>query len=151
VGVFATYPLYAGGQITTAKRRALKELEQLQTERAAFADRIEERILAVVQLIRTSYPSIQLSREAAEAAGKNLDLVIDAYAEGIKSIIDLIDAQNQSLTADLRAANTSYDFLVDLAVLQRAISSFAIYESVETRALFLSRLEEHFRNQEKNN
>lgn len=150
-GVFATYPLYAGGQITTAKRRALKELEQLQTERAAFADRIEERILAVVQLIRTSYPSIQLSREAAEAAGKNQDLVIDAYAEGIKSIIDLIDAQNQSLTADLLAANTSYDFLVDLAALQRVIGSFAIYESVETRAPFLSRLEEYFDEQEKDN
>jgi outer membrane protein len=148
VGVFATYPLYAGGQITAAKRRAMKELDQLQTERAAFADRIEERILAAVQLIRTSYPSIQLSSEAAEAAGKNQDLVIDAYAEGIKSIIDLIDAQNQSLTADLRAANTAYDFLVDLASLQRAIGSFAMYEGVETRTQFLSRLEEYFDNQE---
>jgi hypothetical protein len=38
-----------------------------------------------------------------------------------------------------------------MAVLQRAIGSFAMYEGVESRALFLSRLEEYFDEQEKDN
>ena len=38
---------------------------------------------------------------------KNLDLVTDAYSRGIKSIIELLDAQNQSLVASQTAAMPS--------------------------------------------
>jgi len=130
VGAFATYPLYQGGQVTATKRRSLDELNQLEIQRSATANRVEKRILFAVNLIRASYPSIQLTREAAVAADNNLKLVTDSYEQGIKSIIDLIDAQNSALTADLSAASAVYDFLQDLTDLQRAGGEFDLYSGL---------------------
>ncbi len=46
---------------------------------------------------------------------------------GIKSIIDLIDAQNQYLVADHQAANAVYDFLIDIITMQRSIGNFVLF------------------------
>lgn len=145
VGAFATYPLYRGGQVTATKRKNLDQLNQLEIERKAAAERIEKRILFAVNLIRTSYPSIQLTKQAAEAANSNLELVTNSYEQGIKSIIDLIDAQNSALAADLSAASALYDFLRDLADLQRAIGEFSLYSGLESRTSWLDRLDEFFK------
>jgi len=144
VGAFATYPLYKGGQVTATKRRSLDQLNQLEIERSAAAERIEKRILFAVNLIRTSYPSIQLNSEASLAANKNLELVTDSYERGIKSIIDLIDAQNSALTADLSEASAVYNFLMDLTDLQRAVGQYDLYSSLETRTAWLDRLDAFF-------
>jgi outer membrane protein TolC len=68
-----------------------------------------------------SYAGIRLSQDAADAAKENLNLVVDAYSVGAVSIIDLIDAQNAALIAAEVAANASYDFLLDLAEVERAL------------------------------
>ena len=148
VGAFAKYPLYQGGQVTATKRRSLDQLNQLEIQRRATAERIEERILFAVNLIRTSYPSIQLTSEASIAANKNLELVTASYERGIKSIIDLIDAQNSALTADISAASAVYNFLLDLTDLQRAMGEYNLYTSLETRTAWLDRLDEYFEKME---
>ncbi len=144
VGAFASYPLYKGGKVTATRRRSLDQLNQLEIQRRAAAERIEKRILFAVNLIRTSYPSIQLTNEASVAANKNLELVTDSYERGIKSIIDLIDAQNSALTADLSAASAVYDFLRDLTDLQRAVGEYDLYTSLESRTAWLDRLDAFF-------
>ena len=48
--------------------------------------------------------SVTLTRRAADAARNNLVLVVDLYRRGKVDIITLIDAQTQSLVADLAAA-----------------------------------------------
>jgi len=49
------------------------------------------------------------------------------YVEGIKSIIDLLDAQNQALSADLDAANAVYNFLIDFMGVERVIGEFVTF------------------------
>jgi outer membrane protein TolC len=144
VGVFATLPLYTGGGKSATKRRTLEELAQLRIECNATAERIEQRILNAINLTRASYPSIQLSRDASDAADRNLKLVTDSYARGIKSIIDLLDAQNLALEADQRAANAVHNFLIDLMNVQRAIGRFDFSLTPEEREAWFQRLDEYF-------
>jgi outer membrane protein TolC len=80
-----------------------------------------------------SFPAISLSREAAEAARRNLQLVTDSYVQRIKSIIDLLDAQSQSLTSELDAANAAYNFLIDQMGLQRAMGAFITFMPEEQK------------------
>ena len=141
VGVFATLPLFTSGQKRAALKRTQEELDALSIEREATSERIEERIRNAINITRSSYPSIQLSREAAEAAQKNLELITDSYTEGIKSIIDLLDAQNTALVADQRAANANYNFLIDLMNVQRAVGRFDFFLSEEDRQEWLHRYE----------
>ena len=148
-GVQATLPLYAGGGRSATLKRSREELARLRYDRDNTANRIEVRILNAVHLIRASYPGIRLSTDAADAARRNLTLVSDAYVRGIKSIIDLIDAQNQSLVADQQAANAVYDFLIDLMAVQRSTGSFFLFAPEEERDAWMERLNRYAMDAEK--
>ena len=79
---------------------------------------------------------------AAKNAKQNLDLVRDKYAQGIINVTDLLEAQNQSLRANLNSAAAQYTFLIDLVDFQRAISWFEDEKSEDAREAFLLRVEE---------
>ena len=147
-GVQASLPLYAGGGRSATLRRSREELAQLKYERDNTANAVEGRILSAVHLIRASYPSIRLSMDAADAAGRNLTLVTDSYVRGIKSIIDLIDAQNQALVANQQAANAAYDFLIDIMAVQRSVSRFFIFAPAEELDEWMERLNLFLMNEE---
>ncbi|MBC2711641.1 MAG: TolC family protein [Desulfosarcina sp.] len=147
-GVQATLPLYTGGSRSATLKRSQEELSQLRYDRGNIANRIEARILNAVHLIRASYPSIQLSTDAADSALRNLTLVTDSYVRGIKSIIDLIDAQNQALVANQQAANAVYDFLIDLMAIQRSTGSFFLFAPEEERDAWMERLNQYMMDEE---
>ncbi len=143
VGVFARLPLFEGGRKHSTYRKNKELLKQLKTERQATEERVSLRILAVLNNTRSSYPAINLSREAADAAQRNLQLVTDSYVQGIKSIIDLLDAQNQALNADLDAANAVYNFLIDLMGVQRAIGNFIVFIPTNEQELWMQEAREY--------
>lgn len=145
-GVFASLPLFKGGAMRADYRQAKEELARLNVERDAAAQRIEQGIHDAINLTRSSYPGIRLSQDAADAAQRNLILITDSYARGIKSIIDLLDAQNLALVADQKAANAVYDFLVDLMSLQRAVGQFDLFWGPEERKTWDQKLEDFLEN-----
>jgi len=100
-------------------------------------------MLRALNRTRASYPSISLSRDASDSANRNLTLITDSYVQGIKSIIELLDAQNQALTADQAAANAVYNFLVDLMSVQRAMGEFIIFFPKEQRQAWQERAEQY--------
>ncbi len=145
-GVFLTFPLFTSGGKTATLKRTREELVRLSLEQDATADRIEERVINAVNLMRASYPSISLSKDATVAAQKNLKLVTDSYTRGIKSIIDLLDAQNQALVDDQRAANAIYDFLIDLMLVQRSVGRFIFFLSSDEQRIWSQKTNRFFKN-----
>ena len=98
-----------------------------------------------MQLGGASWADIQQARAAAEAARKNLELVLDGYARGAVSIITLLDAQEAALKADEAAAGAVYAFLTDLMKVERAIGQFYFFRTPEERQAFLKRLDDFYR------
>jgi len=143
VGVFARLPLVEGGRKSATLGRNREELLQLKTTRNNAQDRISQRILQSLNNTRASYPSINLSRDALDAAKSNLQLVTDSYVQGIKSIIDLLDAQNQALNAELGAANAVYDFLIDLMGLQRSMGTFVTFLPTDAKEEWMGRFKDY--------
>jgi outer membrane protein TolC len=144
LGLTAAVTLFAGGSKRAAAEQALLELDRLTLERDAVAERISQRIRSGVELARASFAGIELSRQASAAAGKSLDLVADAYARGAVSILDLLDAQNVALNAELLEANSIYDFFIDLMEVQRAANRFDFFLGPVERDLWYERLEQFF-------
>ena len=144
VGVFATLPLIAGGGKSATLNRTTEELYGLRLNRQATAERVEQSILFSINLIRASYPSIALSRDAALASDKNLQLVTDSYERGLVSIIDLLDAQNQALSSNLDAANAVYNFLVDLMQVQRSLGLFIYFLDQDQKQLWFESLDNFY-------
>jgi hypothetical protein len=95
--------------------------------------------------ISVSYPNIQLSQDAAEAARQNLTLVTDGYTRGVVSIITLLDAQNNTRVADQVAANAVYNFLIDLMHVQRAAGRFSLLMAPDQREAWFQEIESVYR------
>ena len=141
-----TFPLFQGGNKKATSLKAREELHQLQFERSSVAQQVEERVRTTLYQTGASFPSIRLSQKAAESARKTLDLVVDQYSRGAVDIIKLLNSQNAALTANQAAANAVYEFLIDLAKVQRAVGQMSFFRSSEERAAWLERLKTHFVN-----
>jgi outer membrane protein TolC len=127
IGVFARFPLFEGGKTVAQEGRLQEEVARLNIQKGNQAEAIVQNVLSAINRTRASYPSISLSRDAADAARRNLELVTSSYINGIKSIIDLLDAQNQHLQAELDATDAVYNFLIDYMGVERAIGEFAVF------------------------
>jgi outer membrane protein len=140
LGVRVSFPLSRGGAKYAEYDKARADLARLEHEREAASAKIEQRIRSTLRMTGTSYAGIRLSRDAAEAAHKNLELVRDAYSRGVVSIMELIDAQNASLLTDEGASNADFDFLLDLMNTERAAGRFDFFRSAQERESFFQRL-----------
>ncbi len=127
IGINFSLPLFQGGARKARVKRFGHELNQLQFQRDATNDVVEQRIRANMHAVRASFPSIELAQDAAQAARKNLDLVSDNYSQGTVSIIELLDAQSASLDAEQNAVDAVYNFLIDLMNLQRSVAAFDFF------------------------
>ncbi len=148
LGINLTLPLFTGGGRRAELGRASEELARLRLERQVLADLIEQRIRSALQQARASHSGIRLSREGAEAARKNLELVTDAYSRGVVAITELLDAQNAALATDQAAANAVYDFFIDLMEVQRSVGGFDFFMSDEEKDRWFERLEDFWRRTE---
>lgn len=136
VGVQATLPLFSGGLRKANVSRASFEERQLEALRFATVERVEAVIRDRLSDAQAAYVRIDLSAAAADALRKNFALVSDAYARGTVSIIDLLDAQDASLTADGARIDSQHQFLITIMALQRAIGGFDFMLVGDDRAAF---------------
>lgn len=144
LGLQASLPLFTGGARRAERLQAEETLARLEIERQAVTEKLEQRIRSAAIAARASSSSIDLSRQAAVAANKNLELIADAYARGVLSILELLDAQNAALNAELGAANAVYDFFIDLMTVQRATNRFDFFITPEIRDAWYERLDRFF-------
>ncbi len=146
VGLSVSFPLFKGGAKFAERRKASSELAQLQKQREEYRNRIEQYIRASLHMAGASHAGAGQTVLASEAAQKNLDLVVDSYSRGIVSIVELIDAQNAALVAELAAADARYVFLLDWLRVQRSINRFIFLCSADERSEFVRNLETYYSN-----
>ena len=145
VSLQATLPLVTGRRRAAEISQARHNLRAFEAERVATTDAIEARTRVALHRTAGSYPAIDLSREAQAAANENLAMVTDAYARGVVSVTELIDAQDTALSAGLAAADAKYGFLTDFVAVLRSMSEFEILLDPGSREAWYSRVDEYFR------
>ena len=141
VGVQIALPLYEGGARSAQVQRQIVEVKKQQLRRQDTAQKIEQRIRSTLHAAGASYPGILLSRESAQAAEKNLELVADAYAKGSVTVMTLLDAQNAAMVARLMAANANYTFVKDMLSAQRAVGMQHYFLDGPTKDRWFAKLE----------
>ena len=140
----ATLPLFSGGARRAEVVEAEETLAELELVRQALAERLEQLIRSNLYASNASFAGIRLTREAAAAARKNLELVTDAYSQGVVDVLELLDAQNAALSADLAAASALYQFYIDLVEVERSVNWFEFDRSAEELQGWLERVERFF-------
>jgi outer membrane protein TolC len=144
VAVSLSYPLFSGGAKFAERSKATQALAQLRLELDSVSEIIEQRIRSAMHMMGASFAGIEQSRAAADAAGRSLALMEDAYSRGGADILDLLDAQNNARVADEVAANAVFDFLIDLMEVERSIGRLVLQMPEQEREAFFGRLDEYF-------
>jgi len=88
--------------------------------------------------------NLESSQTSAEFADKSLALVQDEYAQGRVSVVDLVDAQNAALSANLSALDSEYEFFISVLTTERALGKFSLLNTSEEQQDFLNRFEVYF-------
>jgi outer membrane protein len=138
--VQASLPLFTGFGRTATRAQTDIDLERLRVQRQGIRLAVDQRVRAALESAASTYAAIALTRDAAEAANRNYQLVSDAYARGSASITALIDAQSAAESSAESAANALNDFFVDLMRVERAMGDFGSLRPPEERQAFLERL-----------
>jgi len=123
-GVLA-FPVFQGGAKFAGFGQARASLRSLRTERRATAQSLDQTIRAAFAQATGSFESVGFAQREVAAARENFRLVDQSYILGIDSILDLLDAQDQLLSAQLTLNNATYGFLEDLVAAERAMSFYA--------------------------
>ena len=141
VGLSVSLPLSTGGERGAKSRQANRELARMKVLLDLTKLQVEGAVRQAFLATRSSYPAIELTKAAALAASKNLELVADAYGRGVVSIIDLLDAQNASLVSEQAASNAIFAFLLDVLRVQRAAGTYNFIKSKSELASWRKELE----------
>jgi outer membrane protein TolC len=145
VGLSLSWPLFEGGRRYSKMDKLYAEHARLLAQIENVKQLIEQRMRTAMRNANASGVSILLSRTAAESAHKSLELVTDAYSRGALSIVDLLDAQNAALQADLASANAKFAYMTDLIRSQRASGDYFVLRGKQAAAKWINDLKEYLK------
>lgn len=146
IGLSVSLPLFNQNKQNLNEQIASIQMEQLNTTIDDLRLTIEKNINdAVLQLIN-QITNIELSRVFEETAEEALDLTQTAYASGAVNIVQLLDAQNNFLQAQLASSNATYNYLLSSMRLERYLGNFFLLQTEDERAEFIRRFLEYINN-----
>lgn len=129
----ATIPFYQGGQIRAKRKRANLELAQIENQLAIVKQRLAQNLRASMNNVVTALFNLEFTRDASSAATRSLSLVTDAYNKGAVPVVDLLDAQNASISANLAQVQAFIAYFRSNIEMQRTIGIFEFLMSEEQK------------------
>lgn len=120
IGVQLNVPLFSGGSVISKTKQAryefLKDLNQLETLYRQVESSTQEAYLGVMTQI-----SLISANKAAFTANKiALASTEGSYKAGVKTIVDVLNAQSDLIQSEQNYANARYDYILKRAQLKQA-------------------------------
>jgi outer membrane protein len=116
-----SYPLFDAGFTRAQVRQAKASLEQSQQQLELTRQDIQLEVEQAYILREEARLRIEASEAALRAARENFEAAREAQKEGAGTILDVITAQTQLVTAETNAVQAIFDFYIADARLKRAI------------------------------
>ncbi|SMO39214.1 Outer membrane protein TolC [Saccharicrinis carchari] len=142
IGLRLSLPIFTGGRKSTEVKRSAIEQDKITWQKEELLGTLEQGIRANVQLLKASYRELDLSQNAAQAAADNLQVVRDAYSQGMATVVQLIDAQNMMVKTQLMAQSSYYQYVLDHIHTQRLYGRFIFLEDEEEQNAYVQELRE---------
>lgn len=140
-GLTMYIPLVDGGANINKVKQSKLQMSAIELQRNDIKTSLEQSIRASVAVVIGDFLNIGFAEAQAKAAHKNYELVNDAYLVGESTLLDLLDAQNQKLLADISSRVVLYTFFNDLLAVEYAIGYFPFLQAQENMQTIISELE----------
>ncbi len=143
LGIQASIPLFDSNQRRIRRRTSEIQRRQLDIDRAALEQSLEQSVRSVVLDLTNGIAAINLTGISEEAAAEALELAQASYGSGAITVVQLLDAQTNYISARLARASARYDFLATAIVLQRLTGYFFLLQTDEENARFIARFQSY--------
>ncbi len=147
IGARVELPLYKGGDIEYTKQRVRSELRSLEYQKTSLETEVGKQVSSAFAQVVKDYIKTATTKDAADAASKNLELVGDFYAKGTISISDLLDARTNSISADQVEIAARYSYLQSLINLERSTGEYLVMMDDLTKGAKLERLNSYLKSE----
>jgi len=139
VGLSLSIPIINSNQSNIGRQTAIIQKEQLEINKENTELSIAANIRAGVLNLVNEVSNIKLSTLSEATAKESLELTQVSYSSGAVNIVQLLDAQNNYLSAQLARANATYNFLITSLQLERFLGYYFLLNSDEDNAKFIQR------------
>ncbi|MEM7382089.1 MAG: TolC family protein, partial [Bacteroidota bacterium] len=140
LGLSLSIPIINQNLTNINRQTAIIQKEQLEINKEnttlAISANVRNGVLGLVNQLS----NISLSQVSEEAAKEALDLTQTSYSSGAVNIVQLLDAQNNYLNAQLARTNAVYNFLLNALQLERFLGYYFLLNSEEDNNAFRQRI-----------
>ena len=146
-GASISIPIINQNQNNINRQTALIQKDQLELNKDNLELNISVNVRNGVLNLVNQMSNIELSKISEETAAEALELTQASYAEGAVNIVQLLDAQNNYLNAQLAQTNAVYNFLINALQLERFMGYYFLLNTEEKNDEFRQRFFEFLNNQ----
>lgn len=143
VGVSVSVPLFDQNRESISRQTAIIQKQQLQINRDNLALSIDANVKSAVSDLSSQISNIELSKVSEETASQSLELSQTSYSSGAINLVQLLDAQNNYLQAQLSRVNANYNYLISAIILNRYVGYYFLLHSEAENNAFRQRFFEY--------
>lgn len=147
-GLNLSIPIFNQNQNNINKQTAIIQKDQIEINRQNSELNIAANVRNGVLNLVNEISNIELSKVSEQTAKESLELTQSSYQEGAVNFVQLIDAQNNYLNAQLSKANAVYNFLINAIQLERNISYYFLLHSKAENNDFTLRFQDYLLNKQ---
>jgi outer membrane protein len=119
-----SWPIFNGFQHRSMVSQARIEKEKIQNQLTQVEQQIELQCRIAAANLETSVKSEEANVSSLTSSMEYYKIISKQYALGKRSLLDLLDAQNQLTNARISHAVAHYETLIQMAEVERAYASF---------------------------
>ena len=139
VGVQVSIPIFNRMQTNINKQTAEIQQQQLTINKQNIALGIAANINSAVLNLTNQIANIEISKISEKTAKQSLELTQVSYANGAVNIVQLLDAQNNYLSAQLSQITAVYNYLLSSIELERYMSYYFLLHTQEENQDFIQK------------
>lgn len=137
IGVNVSIPIFNRTQTNIKKQIATIQQDQLNINKQNTELNIEANINNAILDLSNQIANIEISKVAESTAKESLELTQVSYSNGAVNIVQLLDAQNNYLTAQQAQISAIYNYLLSSMQLERYISYYFLLHTTEENDAFI--------------
>ncbi|MET2831343.1 TolC family outer membrane protein [Mesorhizobium shangrilense] len=119
IGATLTVPIYSGGRTSALVRQSKESLSQARIKVDVSRDQVRQAVTAAWTAYTAAQQSVAANRQAIAAAQLALNGVIEERNVGQRTMLDVLNAQNDLITGKIDLASAEHDVVVaSYAILQ---------------------------------
>lgn len=146
VALNVSIPILNSNQTNINRQTAMIQKDQLSINKENTELNIAANIRAGVLDVINQISNIELSKVSEDTANEALELTQASYSSGAVNIVQLIDAQNNYLNAQIASVSAVYNYMINALQLERYLGYYFLLNSEADNEKFNQRFMEFLNN-----